>query len=281
MRYAPAAALIAFAALTGQVFAGQAAAQAPSADPPPMKAEDTPQTTPQAPPAERPPREMQQNVGPEQKAQQPEAQPSTPQQAQQPTPQQPAPQQAQQPAPQQAQPPAPQQAPASAQRPESPAGAPLGSAQQQRDGHEATQTRSGIGGKQEPSASTPARDDSPVLVDGRLNVPGAPVDSQTVPAKFSEGNAALDKLPIMAFPLALSDEQKQKLVAAIRAASPDAAIEKINPKLTEELPVTVTLHEMPLSANELGVGHYKYVRLPDRILLVTPANRIVAAEIKE
>jgi hypothetical protein len=265
MRYAPAAALIAFAALTGQVFAGQAAAQAPSADPPPMKAEDTPQTTPQAPPAERPPREMQQRVGPEEQVRQPEAQ--------QPEAQPPAPQQAQQPT--------PPQAPASAQRPESPAGAPLGSAQQQRDGHEATQTRSGIGGKQEPSASTPARDDSPVLVDGRLNVPGAPVDSQTVPAKFSEGNAALDKLPIMAFPLALSDEQKQKLVAAIRAASPDAAIEKINPKLTEELPVTVTLHEMPILANELGVGHYKYVRLPDRILLVTPANRIVAAEIKE
>ena len=270
MRYAPAAALIAFAALTGQVFAGQAAAQAPSADPPPMKAEDTPQTTPQAPPAERPQREMQQRVGPEEQVRQP--------QSQQPQAQQP---EAQPPAPQQAQQPAPPQAPASAQRPESPAGAPLGSAQQQRDGHEATQTRSGIGGKQEPSASTPARDDSPVLVDGRLNVPGAPVDSQTVPAKFSEGNAALDKLPTMAFPLALSDEQKQKLVAAIRGASPDAAIEKIDPKLTEELPVTVTLHEMPLSANELGVGHYKYVRLPDRILLVTPANRIVAAEIKE
>ena len=30
-------------------------------------------------------------------------------------------------------------------------------------------------------------------------VPGAPKDSQTVPAKYSARNAALDKLPTMAF----------------------------------------------------------------------------------
>jgi hypothetical protein len=251
MRYAPATALIALAAL---IF--PAAAQSPSANPPPMKAEDTPQTTPQTPPSQRPQREMQQRVGPEQRTQgrgqQPGAQPQG----------------------------ASPQAPASAQRPQPPAGAPLGSEQQQRDGHEATQTRSGIGGKQEPGASTPARDDKAVLVDGKWNVPGAPVDSQTVPAKFSEGNAALDKRPIMAFPLTLSEEQRKTLLAAIRAATPDAKVEQINPKLTEELPISVQLHEMPLSANELGVGNYKYVRLSDRIILVNPSNRIVVAEIK-
>ena len=259
MRTAPAIALIALAALTGQALIAPAAAQSPSADPPPMKAEDTPQTTPQSPPSQRPEREMQQRTGPEQQVQQP---------AQQPGAQQPAAQNQG----------APPQPPASAQRPQSPAGAPLGSQQQQRDGHEATQTRSGIGGKQEPSASTPAVDDKAVLVDGKWNVPGAPVDSQTVPAKFSEGNAALDKRPIMAFPLTLSEEQKQKLVAAIRQA--DVKNAEIDPKLTEELPISVQLHEMPLSANEMGVGNYKYVRLSDRILLVSPSNRIVVAEIK-
>lgn len=259
MRYASATALIALAALTGQALIGQSAAQSPSADPPPMKAEDTPQTTPQTPPSQRPPREMQQQAGPERQVQQPELQPPAPQQGAQ----------------QQGAPPQP---PASAQRPESPTGAPLGTAQQQRDGHEATQTRSGIGGKQEPGATTPMRHEGPVLVDGKLNVPGAPADSQTVPAKFSERNAALDKRPIMALPLALSEDQKRKLAAAIRSA--DVPNAQIDPKLTEELPVTVQLHDMPPPANDMGVGNYKYVRLSDRILLVTPANRIVVAEIK-
>lgn len=35
----------------------------------------------------------------------------------------------------------------------------------------------------------------PVFVDGKLAVPGAPVDSQTEPAKFSAKNDAVDKLP--------------------------------------------------------------------------------------
>ena len=259
MRHVPATALIALSALIVQAFVGPAAAQSP-ANPPPMKAEDTPQTTPQSPPTERPQREMQQRTGPEQGVQQQAQQPATPQQGA--TQQQGA----------------PSQPPASANQQQAPAGAPLGSAQQQREGHEATQTRSGIGGKQEPAASTPAVAADAVLVNGKWNVPGAPADSQTVPAKFSNANAALDARPIMAFPIGLSEEQKQKLVAAIREA--DVKNAEIDPQLTEELPITVQLHEMPLSATEFGVGHYKYVRLSDRIILVNPTNRIVVGEIK-
>jgi hypothetical protein len=261
-------ALVALAAL---IVPAGAQSQQPPSGPPPAKAEDTPQTTPQTPPMQRPEREMPQRSGPDSQVQQPSARQQPAQQ--QPSQQQGAPQQqnAQQPG-------SAPQAPASAQQQQPPAGAPLGSAQQHRDGHEATQTRSGIGGKQEPSSSTPAVAQDAVLVNGKWNVPGAPVDSQTVPAKFSEGNAALDKRPIMAFPLALTEEQKQKLVAAIRQA--DVKNAQIDPKLTEELPVTVQLHEMPLSASELGVGDLKYVRLPDRIILVNPTNRIVVGEIK-
>jgi hypothetical protein len=254
MRHALApAALLALAAL-----ASPALAQSQPADPPPATAEDTPQTTPQSPPAQRPQREMPQPGGPEQQAQQPPAQqPAAPQQS------------AQQPA---------GSPPASAQRQDAPAGAQLGTQQQQRDGQEATQTRSGIGGKQEPAASTPALSQGPVLVDGKLNVKGAPADSQTVPAKFSRRNADLDTLPIMASPLPLSEEQKRRLLADIRAANPPAA--KIEPKLTEELAVDVELRELPLSANEMGVGNLKYIRAGDRVFLVAPANRIVVGEIK-
>jgi hypothetical protein len=161
-----------------------------------------------------------------------------------------------------------------------PNGKPLASPQHQSQAEQNLQTKSGQNAKQEPTTKPAADNKDPVLVNGRLNVPGAPVDSQTVPAKFSEGNAALDKRPIMAFPLTLSDEQKQKLLAMIRAAKPDAPVAKIDPKLTEELPASVQLHDLPPSANELGVSEFKYVRVSDGILLVRPANRIVVAEIK-
>ena len=199
MRTAPAIALIALAALTGQALIAPSAAQSPSADPPPMKAEDTPQTTPQTPPAQRPPREMQQRTGPEQQVQQPDAQ--------QPNAQQPAAQHARR----------RRRRPRRSGRNRRPA------RRSARSSSSATATRRrrpapASAASRSRARARPRSTTRPVLVDGKWNVPGAPVDSQTVPAKFSEGNAALDKRPIMAFPLTLSDEQKQKLVAAIRAA---------------------------------------------------------------
>jgi len=54
------------------------------------------------------------------------------------------------------------------------------------------------GGKEEPGSHTSgATTSTEVLVDGKLNVPGAPQDSQTVPAKFSERNAKLDEEPLV------------------------------------------------------------------------------------
>jgi hypothetical protein len=175
-------------------------------------------------------------------------------------------------------------APAPAQtRPENvapPPGKALATPEHQSQAEQNLSTKSGQSAKQEPSAKPAAQNNDPVLRNGRLNVPGAPVDSQTVPAKFSEGNAALDKRPIMAFPLTLSDEQKRKILAAIHAAAPDTPVANIAPKLTEELPVSVALHELPPAVNDLGVSELKYVRVSDGILLVRPANRIVVAEIK-
>ena len=75
---------------------------------------------------------------------------------------------------------------------------PPAASEQQRQADEAVQSPSGKAGKHEPSANAPTHD-QPVLSNGALNVPGAPSDSHTVPAKFSERNAALDKLPILAF----------------------------------------------------------------------------------
>ena len=57
------------------------------------------------------------------------------------------------------------------------------------------------GGKEEPGshasgANNDAKNDA-VLVDGKLNVPGAPQDSQTVPSKFSKHNTEVDAQPMI------------------------------------------------------------------------------------
>ena len=114
---------------------------------------------------------------------------------------------------------------------------------------------------------------------GRLITPGAPADSQTVPAKFSERNNALDELPTMAFPLPLTDEQRQRIRAAVsqvpaesaNAGPPSCCRAAID---VRELPRQIT-QEIPAMRN-LG-----YVRTADKVLLVSPANRIVVGEIAE
>lgn len=57
------------------------------------------------------------------------------------------------------------------------------------------------GGKEEPGAhasgaNNDANNDA-VFVNGKLNVPGAPQDSQTVPAKYSKHNAEIDAQPLI------------------------------------------------------------------------------------
>ena len=80
-----------------------------------------------------------------------------------------------------------------------------------------------------------------VFENGRLVTPGAPADSQTVPAKFSERNNALDELPTMAFPLPLTDEQRQR----IRAAVSKVPVESANARPAELLPSGVNVRELP------------------------------------
>jgi hypothetical protein len=155
----------------------------------------------------------------------------------------------------------------------------------------AQHTKSGQGGKQEPlpptgpasgnAAAQPNPAPGPVLVDGRLNVPGAPTDSQTVPAKFSARNAALDAQPLAASPLPLSAEQRRAVMQAVRGAN--APVATIGAKVTEELPASATLLDWPQGlADQMPVlREYKYVRLSDRILAVRAPNRIVVDEIKE
>jgi hypothetical protein len=142
---------------------------------------------------------------------------------------------------------------------------------------QATHTVSGRAGKQEPGSHAPSQD-AAVFVDGKLNVPGAPTDSQTVPAKFSARNDRIDKTPIMAMSLGLTDEQKKKIAESVgRAGAPTL---QTSAKPAEELPWGVAIHDLPNVATDPLLPKVKYVRTSDRILLVWPDNRVVAEEIE-
>ena len=65
------------------------------------------------------------------------------------------------------------------------------SSDQNKQGDNATHSTPGRAGTEEPGSHAPSQDTA-VFVDGKLNVAGAPADSQTVPAKFSQHNDAID-----------------------------------------------------------------------------------------
>jgi hypothetical protein len=152
----------------------------------------------------------------------------------------------------------------------------------QQKGEQAVGSKSGQNGKEEPGSHGPSQQGTkadPVFVNGALNVPGAPADSQTVPAKFSKRNDALDHMPIMAMAsLALTDEQKKTIAAGVKLAN--RPVQSTAAKPAEELPWTVTVHDLGVSANDKALAGMGYVRTQDRILLVDAPNRIVIGEIK-
>lgn len=170
------------------------------------------------------------------------------------------------------------------------AGTSIGAAQQektQQNSADEALTRSAPeakGAPQAPAAASQNQASQPGLqqtaepfTDGKLTAPGAPDDSQDVPAKFSSRNDQLDKLPIMAYPIALSDEQKR----AIAQHFSQAPVSNITAKVSEGVPATLALQELPpeLAASMPVVRDYKFLRLSDRILVVNPRESVVVGEI--
>jgi len=152
--------------------------------------------------------------------------------------------------------------------------------EQQRQGEQTVQSKSGQGGKEEPSTKPAAVNDDPPFRDGKLNAPGAPADSQTVPAKFSERNAAIDKKPILGF-IELTAEQRRAVLDAVKAT--DTPVVSSNAKVTEELPSSVAMHDLPLSVTTAvpELRDLKFVRLDRGVLLVYPPSWFVVGEVKE
>ncbi len=126
----------------------------------------------------------------------------------------------------------------------------------------------------------------PVFVDGKLTVPGAPADSETVPAKFSAHNDAVDKLNQNALTeKQLSDAQRQALYQRLgaprettgsgAAGSDDAVIAQVG----VVLPSSVKLQALPDEVRRQmpNIAPYAYARAGGKVLLVEPNNRAVVA----
>jgi len=127
----------------------------------------------------------------------------------------------------------------------------------------------------EEPGSHAAAGSSDVFVNGKLVVPGAPAESQTEPAKFSEKNARLDVVPIMARPLGLSDAQKRRIVASVTQSN--APVVQISAKPADILPATTPVSQFSpdLKSAVPATSDLAFVRTSDKILLLRTPNMIV------
>ena len=118
-----------------------------------------------------------------------------------------------------------------------------------------------------------------VFVDGKLNVPNAPANTETTPAKFSQGNDSLDRLPIMARGPQLTDDQRKLILEHVTNTAAAAPDRPVGPSL--ELPSSVEMQAWPedLLRQVPSLHDTKFAAVPGKILVVRPESRIVVGEI--
>ena len=119
----------------------------------------------------------------------------------------------------------------------------------------------------------------------RATSPGKPIGStaQTVPAKYSERNALLDRVPVMAVPLRLSDEDRSRIFKAVMADASPATPGADDIKAAGQLPSDIAMNHMqPLPQSVAGIGgieSLKFVKGKGKVLLVRPTTGVVIEEI--
>lgn len=103
---------------------------------------------------------------------------------------------------------------------------------------------------------------------------------QTMPSKLSERNSILDHVPTMAMPLALTEPERRRIYEtfmADKSRQPAAGAESLAPATF--LSPEQALNEAQPMPNELQdielLKGLQYLKARDKVLLVTPASRIV------
>jgi hypothetical protein len=122
-----------------------------------------------------------------------------------------------------------------------------------------------------PNASPPA---NAAFVNGALAVPGAPANTDTVPAKFSAKNAADDKLITIAYTFkTLTDEERRAIYQALKG-QPAAAF---NADVGTELAPGIELRPVPdeVTARVPQTKGYRFAVANNRVLLVGTSRIVV------
>ena len=125
-----------------------------------------------------------------------------------------------------------------------------------------------------PGAAQPPPQNN-VFVDGALAVPGAPANTDTVPAKFSEKNAAADQLIGVAYTFkTLTDDERRAVYQALKDQPGGSAF---NADIGTKLPPGIELRPVPeeVVARVPQTRNYRYAVAKDRVLLIG-TGRIVA-----
>ena len=148
--------------------------------------------------------------------------------------------------------------------------------QQQSQQEKAQQTPSGQMGKEEPSSHAPsaAPPANAVFVNGALAVPGAPANTDTVPAKFSAKNAADDALITIAYTFkTLTDDERHAIYQALK----DQPASAFNADVGTELPPGIELRPVPneVTARVPQTRDYRYAVGNGRVLLVGTSRIVV------
>jgi hypothetical protein len=134
--------------------------------------------------------------------------------------------------------------------------------------------------QQQTAAAAPAGPQAKPQANGgdepRLGPIGAVGES--MPAKFSKRNHTLDRVPAMAWPLPVSEQERQKVFQAVMAEKGTASdLGKLG--VTDQLPTQLALADMhPLPQSVAGISDLNtlyYVKGKDKVLLVRPAERII------
>ena len=126
-----------------------------------------------------------------------------------------------------------------------------------------------------PQAETAKSQVSAALVNGVLAVSGAATDTATTPSKFSEKNAADDKLSTLAYTFKLlSREERSAIYQALNGQHGGRALKA---DIGTKLPLGIELHAVP---NELTVRvpqtrSYHYTVAGNEVLLISPLTRVV------
>jgi hypothetical protein len=125
-----------------------------------------------------------------------------------------------------------------------------------------------------PGAAQPPPQNN-VFVNGALAVPGAPANTDTVPAKFSAKNAADDELITIAYALkTLTDGERRVIYQSLKDQPAGSAF---NADIGTKLPSGIELRPVPeeLAARLPQTRDYRYAVATDRVLLVGTGRIVV------